>query len=245
MTAVEVILIVIGVILMMGSFFVTEKLSQKEVEQISKLSSNEMKQILEKNLNNAEQKVEELVDDVIDRSMEIADRALEKETNMKIQDISEYAESVMESIHKNHNEVMFLYNMLNDKHVELTDYAARLEKLKSELMDLENEVGDAIMRSDQMLQELAKRTAAAAAVASRPAQARQPKQDADLLEEPVDFELEDELLEEKEAESLSNNNQAILQMHSEGVSVREIARRLGLGIGEVKLVIDLYKGEAS
>lgn len=245
MTAVEVILIVIGVILMMGSFFVTEKLSQKEVEQISKLSSNEMKQILEKNLSNAEQKVEELVDDVIDRSMEIADRALEKETNMKIQDISEYAESVMESIHKNHNEVMFLYNMLNDKHVELTDYAARLEKLKSELMDLENEVGDAIMRSDQMLQELAKRTAAAAAVTSRPAQARQPKQDVDLLEEPVDFELEEELLEEKEAESLSNNNQAILQMHSEGVSVREIARRLGLGIGEVKLVIDLYKGEAS
>ena len=78
MTAVEVILIIIGVILMMGSFFVTEKLTQKEVDQISKLSSNEMKQILEKNMKGAEKKVEELVDDVIDRSMEIADRALEK-----------------------------------------------------------------------------------------------------------------------------------------------------------------------
>ena len=50
MTTVEIILIVIGIILMIGSFFVTEKLSQKEVEQISKLSSNEMKYILEKNM---------------------------------------------------------------------------------------------------------------------------------------------------------------------------------------------------
>ena len=113
MTTVEVILIVIGIILMIGSFFVTEKLSQQEVEQISQLSSNEMKFILEKNMKSTEKKVEELVDDVIDRSMEIADRALDKETNMKIQEISEYAETVLESIHKNHNEVMFLYSLLN------------------------------------------------------------------------------------------------------------------------------------
>ena len=88
MTAIEIILIVIGVILMMGSFFVTEKLSQKEVEQISQLSSTELKHILERNMKSAEVRVEELVDDVIDRSMEIADRALEKETNMKINEIS-------------------------------------------------------------------------------------------------------------------------------------------------------------
>ena len=44
----EIILIIIGVIFMIGSFFVTEKLSQKEITQISELSSEEMKRILEK-----------------------------------------------------------------------------------------------------------------------------------------------------------------------------------------------------
>ena len=241
MTAVEVILIIIGVILMMGSFFVTEKLTQKEVDQISKLSSNEMKQILEKNMIGAEKKVEELVDDVIDRSMEIADRALEKETNMKIQDISEYAETVLESVHKNHNEVMFLYSMLNEKHTELTESAGKLEKLKNELRALEDEVGEAIMNSNQMMQEMARQMASA----SKAARAKTAVQEAGFLEEPMDFELEEELLEMKEAESLSNNNQNSLQLHKQGVSVRDIARQLGLGVGEVKLVIDLYRGEAS
>ena len=151
MTTVEIILIVIGIILMIGSFFVTEKLSQQEVEQISQLSSNEMKFILEKNMKRTEKKVEELVDDVIDRSMEIADRALDKETNMKIQEISEYAETVLESIHKNHNEVMFLYSMLNEKQTDLTETAGKLEKMRSELNSLEEEVGETVMNSQQML----------------------------------------------------------------------------------------------
>ena len=39
-----------------------------------------------------------------------------------------------------------------------------------------------------------------------------------------------------------NNNEEILALHREGKSNMAIARELGLGIGEVKLVIDLYKG---
>ncbi len=254
MTAIEIILIVIGVILMMGSFFVTEKLSQKEVEQISQLSSTELKHILERNMKSAEVRVEELVDDVIDRSMEIADRALEKETNMKINEISEYAETVLESIHKNHNEVMFLYSMLNEKHSELTEEAGKLEKLKRELHSLEEDVGQSMMGTGELLERLEKQAALAqrmvsqAATASavvpqaavRPSVAAEP-----LKEEELDFDLEAELLDKKEAEMLSNNNRNILNLHEQGFDVREIAKQLGLGVGEVKLVIDLYKeGEA-
>lgn len=254
MTAIEIILIVIGVILMMGSFFVTEKLSQKEVEQISQLSSTELKHILERNMKSAEVRVEELVDDVIDRSMEIADRALEKETNMKINEISEYAETVLESIHKNHNEVMFLYSMLNEKHSELTEEAGKLEKLKRELHSLEEDVGQSMMGTGELLERLeeqavlAQRMVSQAATASavvpqaavRPSVAAEP-----LKEEELDFDLEAELLDKKEAEMLSNNNRNILNLHEQGFDVREIAKQLGLGVGEVKLVIDLYKeGEA-
>lgn len=247
MTTVEIILIVIGIILMVGSFFVTEKLSQKEVEQISQLSSNEMKYILEKNMKSTEKRVEELVDDVIDRSMEIADRALEKETNMKIQDISEYAETVLESIHKNHNEVMFLYSMLNEKQTELTEAAGRLEKMKNELLTLEEEVGESVMNSGQILKKISEQIEIAkTAVPQALPKATVVEPEAETPEEEgLNFDLEAELMDQKEAETLANNNQNILMLHQQGLNIREIAKQLGLGVGEVKLVIDLYReGEA-
>ena len=39
-----------------------------------------------------------------------------------------------------------------------------------------------------------------------------------------------------------NNKDKILQLHKEGKSNMAIAKALGLGVGEVKLVIDLFKG---
>ena len=39
-----------------------------------------------------------------------------------------------------------------------------------------------------------------------------------------------------------NNNDRILRMHKEGISNVDIAKELGLGVGEVKLVINLFKG---
>ena len=38
-----------------------------------------------------------------------------------------------------------------------------------------------------------------------------------------------------------NNNEKILKMHKAGKSNMAIAKELGLGIGEVKLVIDLFR----
>jgi hypothetical protein len=40
-----------------------------------------------------------------------------------------------------------------------------------------------------------------------------------------------------------NHNEKILMLHQQGVPDVEIARDLGLGLGEVKLVIGLFKGE--
>ena len=40
-----------------------------------------------------------------------------------------------------------------------------------------------------------------------------------------------------------NHNDMILDLHKEGLSKVEIAKKLNLGVGEVSLVIGLYKGE--
>ncbi len=56
-------------------------------------------------------------------------------------------------------------------------------------------------------------------------------------EAPVEEDLEEEFAEGE------NSNAIILEMHKNGSSILEIAKQLGLGVGEVKLVIDLYRGE--
>lgn len=47
----------------------------------------------------------------------------------------------------------------------------------------------------------------------------------------------------QEQEENRNSNDRILALHKEGKSNISIARELGLGIGEVKLVIDLFEGQ--
>ena len=44
------------------------------------------------------------------------------------------------------------------------------------------------------------------------------------------------------SETGKNNNEKILQLHKAGKSNMAIAKELGLGVGEVKLVIDLFQG---
>lgn len=56
-------------------------------------------------------------------------------------------------------------------------------------------------------------------------------------EAPVEEDLEEEFAEGE------NSNAIILEMYKNGSSILEIAKQLGLGVGEVKLVIDLYRGE--
>jgi hypothetical protein len=46
-----------------------------------------------------------------------------------------------------------------------------------------------------------------------------------------------------EEESLENSSDNILKMYRRGLSVKEIARKLGIGVGEVSLVVGLYEKE--
>ena len=41
----------------------------------------------------------------------------------------------------------------------------------------------------------------------------------------------------------SNNNKKILELYNKGMSNIEIAKKLGLGVGEVRLVIDLFNSK--
>ena len=165
MTGVAWILLLIGVVFMIGSFFVTEKLSPSELNQIAELSEEELKRIIDRGLKNAETRIEDAIDEQVDQSSEKVDRSLEKVTNDKIMAISEYSDTVIESMNKTHNEIMFLYSMLNDKHTELTGMAADLQRLAADVRSLEEKVP---LTAPQAASERAAAVSAASAVTPVP-----------------------------------------------------------------------------
>lgn len=218
MTALEVILIIVGIIFLLVSFLVEEKLSKKDIDMITDLSEEQLKFIVDRQLKNAESRVEDSIDQMLEESHEVTKRAMEKETNEKIMAISEYSNTVLESMNKTHNEILFLYSMLNDKHTELTDLAAQLQEFSKQMKNTEDEVLNNLAEAARELE----------------GDVRQPQ--------PIDE--REVVLAAVDKEESGNHNEYILGLHQNGVPDVEIAKQLGLGLGEVKLVIGLYKGAA-
>ena len=85
-----------------------------------------------KEIKNAESAIDGMLDEHIASKTDETKRNLEKETNSKILAINEYSDTVLDSINKSHNEIMFLYSMLNDKHEELTRLSGNIEKITAQ-----------------------------------------------------------------------------------------------------------------
>ena len=133
MTGVEILLLVTGVVFFIASFFITEKLGPGELNKIGELSNEEIQRIMERELQKVTDEIEGRVEEKAEEALVNSERMMEKECNEKIMAISEYSDTVVESMNKTHNEIMFLYSMLNDKHAELTDFSAKLNELAKEL----------------------------------------------------------------------------------------------------------------
>ncbi len=218
MTGVELLLLLIGAVFMIGSFFVTEKLSVSELNKIAEMSEGELKSIVNHDLERVSTRIEEAIDGKLEETLERSERALERETNEKIMAINEYSDTVVESMNKTHNEIMFLYNMLNDKHTELTGLTADLQRLAADIRNVQENAPSA---------------------AARVPEARMPEPAAFLEPEAEPDEIDPAKLEDAK----ENHYNEILALHKEGVRDVEIAKKFGLGLGEVRLVIGLYKGD--
>lgn len=237
MTGVAWILLLIGVVFMIGSFFVTEKLSPSELNQIAELSEEELKRIIDWGLKNAETRIEDAIDEQVDQSSEKVDRSLEKVTNDKIMAISEYSDTVIESMNKTHNEIMFLYSMLNDKHTELTGMAADLQRLAADVRSLEEK---APLTAPQAAPERAATVSAASAVTLVPVE----KADTTGRETAAAPAEQKEEMPETEETKQEGLHAEILKLKKLGMTEVQIAKKLGIGIGEVRLVNGLYRGES-
>lgn len=132
MTTLEITLILVGIVFLIGSFMVKDKLSKNDLDKIADMSAEELKVITEKEVKNAESAIDGMLEEHIASKTDETKRDLEKETNSKIMAINEYSDTVLDSINKSHNEIMFLYSMLNDKHEELTRLSGNIEKITAQ-----------------------------------------------------------------------------------------------------------------
>lgn len=224
MTALEITLIVIGIILLLGSFMVKDRLSQKDIDKIADMSEEELRIVVEKELRNSRDKIAEAIDEISVEKENDTKRELERESNEKIMAINEYSDTVLESINKAHNEIMFLYSMLNDKHDELVTLTGNIEKLSQKVnqpaptINLTPVVEPASVSTRTVVPE--KKASVNTQVKISSATENQQKRN-----------FSDDI----------NHNNEILMLHQQGKNNVEIAKELGIGLGEIKLVIDLYE----
>lgn len=249
MTTIEIILLLIGCVFMIGSFFISEKLSTSELNKIAELSEDELKKIIEREVNNAGTQMDDVISQKVEEAGEQAERAMEIESNEQIMQIHEYSETVMESMKKTHDEIMFLYSMLNDKHTEMTSMTGDLQRLAADIRNLQENMQAKVTAS--AAKPATEVYSAQTPVRKQPvpempvaeAAVTQPDSDIQMVNTYEDQAVEQSINETDTADESGMSNDMILKLYEQGLSKVEIAKQLGRGLGEVNLVIELYKGD--
>ncbi|WP_024866507.1 DUF6115 domain-containing protein [Butyrivibrio sp. FCS014] len=305
----EIVLIVAGFAAIILGYLLPAGKEMDEEEKM--LMEKEIRELVRREVEDQKETIENMVDDTVDNTLDRTERAMERISNEKMSAIGEYSDTVINDIHKNHDEVMFMYDMLNDKHKNLTsvvsEVSRKTDEAKQAVLDAQATAKEAKEASnlravyiDEAEDKLSgihipykEKNDQADADAPAPVNSQpQPEgsiesgyvdeknlKELEVLEEiPAEILNAEDLnglhiiggkgdteqqsdskvipikeavrvqgkaknpdtsMEELTANDPASQNRQILEMHKQGKSNMVIARELGLGIGEVKLVIDL------
>lgn len=275
MTGLEIALLTIGLIVIVASFVFSSKSDGDTIHNVKDVT------FTDKQKEDIKKQIMDILDEQIENVKEQTEISLDKLSNQKMLEMNEYSDTILQEINRNHNEVMFLYDMLNEKKKEINNTVRDMNVTKKEIeksktvpkkqtvidsiKDMSEDTGG-FMASEELLREeqkdvdtrkkdiLNQLDAVVEAVsddvsADLEAVEKKPKKRtstgrtaAKRTKETVKKETLREDNRDPKAFETGNNNEKILQLSKEGKSNVEIAKELGLGIGEVKLVIDLFKG---
>ncbi|MBR4992994.1 MAG: hypothetical protein IKY04_01965 [Lachnospiraceae bacterium] len=234
MSALEILLIVAGIIIFILSFVIPAK-KEEQFEETKELAKEEIKALVDDELGRIKEKVEGTVDETISYAVEKTERFMDRVSNEKIMSINEYSDTVIDQINKNHNEVMFLYDMLNEKSVNLKSTAASVDKKVKEARETKEELETVKEAVSEMVTETpAPEAAPAPAVEESP-----------ILGEDFANEASQEVMDfggDFMDPGSDGRNEEIIRLHKAGKSNVAIAKELDMGVGEVKLVIGLFEG---
>ncbi len=109
MTVLEIVLLIIVLGLIIGSVFVSERLSSKDKENLQKLTRDQIEAIIKDKMADANVELEDKRSATIDEAIDELDRRTDKETNTNIVAISQSSDNVLESVDNSHKAVTFMY----------------------------------------------------------------------------------------------------------------------------------------
>ena len=213
MTPLVIFLIIAGAGILIFSCFLVDK-SNHNGDVYAALANQRELSLTE--IEDIKNKVETIVSEASEQAVAKTEDKLSQISNEKIIAVNDFSNQVLEKISQNHEEVVFLYNMLNEKESELKDTLKDIDKVKRNLTEINKAETEAVKTKDNS------------------------KNTGRKSVKTTDKETENQNVN-VDTEVLNNHNQKILEMYSQGFSVIDISRTLELGQGEVKLVIDLYK----
>lgn len=75
----------------------------------------------------------DILDEQIENVKEQTEISLDKLSNQKMLEMNEYSDTILQEINRNHNEVMFLYDMLNEKKKEINNTVRDMNVTKKEI----------------------------------------------------------------------------------------------------------------
>lgn len=249
----EIVFVVLGMAAVIYSYRVAdgsknENVMTRKAMHVIDMDTTEQ---MEQQLKDYEQKVEDIASDAEVQTEE----KLQSLSNESILGISEYSDQVLDKIEKNHAEVVFLYNMLNEKQDELKEIISDSDKMKAELRDelaiLYQEHQDWVKTATDELQEITERCKeeiAESYVIVEPEVSVQEDPESELEEifnekempQAETVSLPPEKTDNSEEEEGFNKQAEILDLYKKGHSVLEISKLLSIGQGEVNFVIGLY-----
>lgn len=284
MSAMEIVLIILGIIVFVVSYLLPSG-KKEEMSFNSREGEEALREMAEKEVEEARAKINEIVDETVNYAIEKSERSMERLTNEKMMAVNDYSDTVLQEINKNHKEVVFLYDMLNDKHENLKGIVSEASKTASQIKQTLEEAEGTARKIEIAAGEAAMKAKETSGPAGEITSVAPDKEEEfkpispekiELLEVPFTEEpaveaeapkkttrkprktkaaAKDEASGRGEVQpempqvevSLNgagkrNNNEKILELHKAGKSNMAIAKELGLGIGEVKLVIDLFEG---
>ena len=152
MIVLEIAMLLVGVLAVVYSVRISEKKGTetlKERVEFMEYSDFPEKEWMEK-IDKLREKAEDVYNEVDDK--------LSKLSNEKIMGMSEYSDQVLDKIEKNHGEVVFLYDRMNEKQAEIQKTVEEVDTMKASLKDdTEKEFQKLIEKEetlDQMKQDI-------------------------------------------------------------------------------------------
>ena len=144
MDTIVIICLIAGAVCIGASFLMKEKtdIDSQEKEKLAEeirvkaLSEESIKKVM----TEVEKKFTGKLSDIAEDKLEGNTDRMSEIANNKMLAINEMSGQLIEKIEQNHKEVIFLYDMLNEKSDNLKDFSAKIDGLRKELEDEEKRI---------------------------------------------------------------------------------------------------------